>query len=487
MLRFISNKGGGQPVDFETAILDGFAVDGGLYVPDSLPEITLSQMQRWKGLGYVDLAFEVLSLFIDRSIVSATELKDILNTAYGSFEKEEIIPLHPLKSRPDTYIMELFHGPTLSFKDVGLSFLVNLVNFFLERKNERLSIIVATTGDTGPATAHFVAGKSNLDAWVLYPKGMITEEQERQMTTIQHPNVHPVGVSNCPDGGDDLDLVIARLYADPAFKKKLHLSSVNSINWGRVMMQTVHYIYGYLQVADQVGDLINMSVPSGAFGNLCAGSVARKMGLPIKYFVVANNQNACLHRLFSEGRFTKEDIIETASSAIDILIPYNFWRFLYFYADEDTVKIKSWMDEFQSTGKVTFDEDTHAAYSRGFLSNSATDEETLALIHDLYHEEGYLLDPHGAVAVHAADRLQEQMRDEKLICLATAHPAKFPQTMKNAVCSEVIPTEATHPSLEVASRLCEKVHLCDHSHFEGALRHAMETHWDLTHGAKKTK
>ncbi len=485
MLQFISNKGGGEPVDFETAILDGFAVDGGLYVPDSLPEISLTQLSEWKGLSYVDLAFEVLSLFIDRSIISETELKAILNTAYGSFEKEEIIPLHPLKSRRDTYIMELFHGPTLSFKDVGLAFLVNLVNFFLERKKERLSIIVATTGDTGPATAHFIAGKPNLDAWVLYPRGMVTEEQERQMTTIQHSNVHPVGVSNCPDGGDDLDLVIANLYADKDFKKKLKLSSVNSINWGRVMMQTVHYIYGYLQVVDQVGDQINMSVPSGAFGNLCAGGVVRKMGLPVKYFVAANNKNACLHRLFSEGFFTKEDIIETASSAIDILIPYNFWRFLYFCVDGETSKIKQWIGEFQSTGQVSFDAATHASFRKGFLSNSATDEETLTLIHDLYQTEGYLLDPHGAVAVQAADQLKAKLGDEKLICLATAHPAKFPETMKKAVRSEVIPKEATHPSLEMASKLCEKVHLCDHSHFEAALRHAMETHWDLTYGAEQ--
>ncbi|MEM7085026.1 MAG: threonine synthase [Bacteroidota bacterium] len=482
MLQFVSNKGGGKPVDFETAILDGFAVDGGLYVPETLPEISENQLEEWKDLSYTALAFEILSLFIDRSIVSSEELKKILHSAYAPFEKEEIIPLHQLRSRRETFIMELFYGPTISFKDVGLAFLVNLVHFFLERKKEHLTVVVATTGDTGPATAYFAAGKSNLDAWVLYPKGLITEAQERQMTTLQQSNVHPVGVSNCPDGGDDLDVVISKLYGNKRFKEKLNLSSVNSINWGRVMMQTVHYFYGYFRVVDTVGELINMSVPSGGFGNLCAGGLARKMGLPIKYLVVANNENACLHRIFSEGRFSKENIIETPSSAIDILIPYNFWRYLYFSMDKDAERIKKWVNEFNTTGVLRFDKETLTAYSSGFLSNSSSDQQTLDLIHEIYNAEEYLLDPHGAVSLHATDVLKEQLGTEKLICLATAHPAKFPTAIKEALHTTSLPKKAMHSSIEDAKRLCEKVHLCDYSHLEEALTHAMETHWDLTKG-----
>lgn len=482
MLQFVSNTGGGKAVDFETAILDGFAVDGGLYVPETLPKITIEHLEKWKGLSYVALAFEILSLFIDRSIISECELKSILDTAYAPFEKKEIIPLYQLKSRKDTYIMELFHGPTISFKDVGLAFLVNLVNFFLERKKEHLTLVVATTGDTGPAAAYFTAGKSNLDAWVLYPKGLITEEQERQMTTLQHANIHPVGVSDCPDGADDLDLLIAKLYANKPFKEKIKLSSVNSINWGRVMMQTVHYFYGYLQVVDTIGEQVNMSVPSGAFGNLCAGGLARDMGLPVKYFVAANNKNACLQRIFSEGRFSKEDIIETASSAIDILIPYNFWRFLYFKIDQDAAKIKSWIDTFTAKGEISFDATTFENYKKGFLSNSATDKETLDVIHEVYNSDNYILDPHGAVAVVAADTLKKELGNEKLICFATAHPSKFPGVIKNALQTDILPEAATHSSIEKAKRLCEKVHLCNHEHLEEALMHAMETNWDLTKG-----
>jgi len=480
MIKYISNRGGVEPVDFETAILDGFAADGGLYVPDSVPQISQAQLAKWKGLSYVDLAFEVLSLYMDRSVMTAQELTSLLRDSYAPFTHEEVVPLHKLQSRDDTYIMELFHGPTISFKDVGLAFLVNLVNFFLERKEEKLTLIVATTGDTGPAAAYFTAGKPNLDIWVLYPKGMITDEQERQMTTLPHANIHPVGVSGCPDGCDDLDLVIANLYQNKPFKEKLKLSSVNSINWGRVMMQTVHYIYGYLQVCERVGEEVNMSVPSGAFGNLCAGGLARKMGLPIANYVVANNTNACLNRIFSEGIFTKKAIIETPSNAIDILIPYNFWRFLHFATGgKIPEKIDTWLHEFAKVGEVKFDAETYAAYSQGFLSNSATDPETLHLIQQVYEAEGYLLDPHSAVSVVAADALQAELKGKKLICLATAHPAKFPATIRKALEVDVLPEAAKHFSVESAKTRCENVYLCEHGHLEEALMKVMEENFDL--------
>ncbi len=479
MIQYLSTTGGTKPVDFETAILDGFAGDGGLYVPEHLPTFSQAQLAKWKDLPYTELAFEVLSLFIDSTVMSANELKTLLAEAYAPFEKETVIPLHPLRSREHTYIMELFYGPTLSFKDIGLAFLVNLVDFFLKRKNERLSIVVATTGDTGPATAYFAAGKASLDAWVLYPQEFITEEQERQMTTLPHTNIYPVAVSNCPDGGDDLDLVIAKLYANKDFKEKLKLSSVNSINWGRVMMQTVHYIYGYLQVVDKVGDVIDMTVPSGAFGNLCAGGLARNMGLPVGTFVVANNRNACLHRIFSKGQFKKEAIYETPSSAIDILIPYNFWRFLYFQTGMDGTKIKHWITEFKQTGNLQFDQETFELYSKGFLSYSATDAQTLSVIRDVYQTEQYLLDPHGAVAVVAVDALSEQLTGKKMVCLNTAHPSKFPEVIAAALGTPTLPIAATHPSIEEAKKRCQKRYSCDHAHLEEALLAAMENNWEL--------
>lgn len=479
-MRFISNKGGGQSVDFETAILDGFAADGGLYVPESIPKISTAQLQQWQQLDYINLAFEILSLYIDKSILNEGELKDILQAAYQDFEKDDIIPIHQLTSRPQTFIMELFHGPTVSFKDIGLAFLVNLVNYFLKRKNDTLSLVVATTGDTGPATAYFAAGKSNLQAWVLYPKDMITREQERQMTTLPHHNVHPVAVSNCPEGGDDLDLVIAKLYANKKFKETLKLSSVNSINWGRIMMQTVHYFYGYFKVVNTIGEPINMSVPSGGFGNLCAGGLARKMGLPINYFIAANNENDSLNRIFSNGVFTKAPMQQTLSSAIDILIPYNFLRYLYI-AGVETTAIKHIIDEFNRTGHVALNKELQHIFNDGFISNKASDTETLNIIKDVFDTDNYLLDPHGAVAVVAAETYKNRFKDMKMICLATAHPAKFPKVIKQALQINELPNQGTHFSIEAAKSKCEKVYLCDHHNLEQALIYIMETDWHLNH------
>ncbi len=465
MIQYVSTKGGISPVDFETAILDGFAADGGLYVPTELPSITLAQLRTWKDLSFTDLAYEVLSLFIDESVMSEKELRQLLVDSYSSFYDANIIPFHPLASQAELIVQELFHGPTLSFKDIGMSFIVNLFHFFLKRKGERRTIVVATTGDTGPAAAHASIGKSTLDAWVLYPKELITEEQERQMTTISAPNIYPVGVSNCPDGADDLDILIAELFADKELKESLNLSSVNSINWGRVMMQTVHYFYGYLKVVDRVGELLNFAVPSGAFGNLCAGSLARGMGLPVGKFIVSNNQNACLHRIFSQGIFSKEEMINCPSSAIDILVPYNFWRYLYFAVGQDPIKISAWMEEYNQKGRVHFDRNSYEAYSKGFVAYSISDEKTLSTIRQVFQKENYLLDPHAAVAVAAATRFKkEHSIKAPILCLATAHPSKFPIAIKEALGKmEQLPNAAKHFSIETAKKYCEKTYTC---HFE---------------------
>jgi threonine synthase len=476
-MHYVSNKGGTEAVDFETAILNGFADNGGLYVPETLPTVSPQQLEAWSKHSYPELAFEILSLFISRSVMSADELRALLTEAYSEFEAEDIIPLYPLKTKQGVYMMELFHGPTLSFKDVGLAFLVNLVNFFLERKGEKLNLIVATTGDTGPATAHFSAGKSSVDAWVLYPDSLITEEQARQITTLDSPNVHAVAVSNCPDGGDDLDLVIASLFANTEFKNAVNLSSVNSINWGRMVMQTVHYFYAYLQLAEQPGERISYSVPSGAFGNLCAGTIARTMGLPVDQFIVANNTNACLHRIFSQGAFIKRPIIETVSSAIDILIPYNFWRCLYFILDGDTQKIAQWMTEFEQTGTATFDEASFKKIQTGFLSSSITDPQTLAIIKELLASEQYLLDPHSAVSVVAAEQHHDALKSTKTVCLATAHPAKFPAVYSDMqdklAASDEHRISVTHPSIEKAKSLPESVLKVSLADLEATLLTAM--------------
>ena len=478
MIQYVSTKGGIAPVNFETAILDGFAADGGLYVPTELPKITLVQLSAWKNLSFIELAYEVLSLFIDESVMSDLELKKILEESYQSFYDSDIIPFYELSAQKNLIIQELFHGPTLSFKDIGMAFIVHLFHFFLKRKEEKMTIVVATTGDTGPAAAHASIGKSTIDTWVLYPKELITEEQERQMTTISAPNVYPVGVSNCPDGADDLDVLIAELFADKELKEALNLSSVNSINWGRVMMQTVHYFYGYLKTVDRVGEPLNFAVPSGAFGNLCAGSLARAMGLPVGKFIVANNQNACLHRIFSQGIFSKKEMINCPSSAIDILVPYNFWRYLYFAVDQDSVKIKAWMEEYNQKGVVQFDKASYQQYNEGFISYSISDEQTLSTIRQVYQEEGYLLDPHAAVAVAAASTFKKEFSSKNdILCLATAHPSKFSVSIADALgTGEHLPIAATHFSIDTAKNRCEKIYTCHFGNMRTAIPEVMKEH-----------
>ena len=482
MIKYVSTRGGISPVAFDEVVLSGFAADGGLFVPETIPKVSQAQFHEWAELSYPDLAFELLSLFIDRSIIPATDLKKLLEDSYSPFESSSVINMVPLGDESRTIIMELFHGPTLSFKDVAMGFLINVLDYLLEKRGEHLSIVLATTGDTGPAAAWASAGKKTIDCWPLYPRGMITEEQERQMTTLNACNVHPVGVENCADGGDDLDFVVAKLFADRKLKEKLNLSSVNSINWCRVMVQSVHYFYGYFRAVEKIGDEVSFSVPSGAFGNLFGGYLARSMGLPVNKFICANNANQALHTVFSSGVFAKKDLVQTLSSAIDIVMPYNFWRFLYFSSGCDSEKLNSWMDEFQSSGRVELDAKTLSTIQNGFASIAISDSETMETIKDTFEKHaGYLLDPHTAVAVAAANRLKDTLPEHSnIICLATAHPAKFPEITR--ACLETgseLPDQGKHSSLERASKVCQQLRLCDLENLEFALVDAMTTHSEV--------
>ena len=482
MIKYVSTRGGISPVAFDEAVLSGFAADGGLFVPETIPKVTQTQFKSWAKLSYPKLAFEILSMFIDRSIIPASDLKKLLDDSYSTFDSPSVIDMVPLGEDGRTIIMELFHGPTLSFKDVAMGFLINVLDYLLEKRNERLSIVLATTGDTGPAAAWASAGKKTIDCWPLYPRGMITEEQERQMTTLNASNVHPIGVDNCSDGADDLDFIVAKLFSDSELKDRLNLSSVNSINWCRVVVQSVHYFYGYYRAVEQVGDEINFSVPSGAFGNLFGGYLARSMGLPVNKFICANNANHALHTIFSSGVFAKKDLVQTISTAIDIVVPYNFWRFLYYSTGSDSEKLKAWMDEFKSRGQVEFDAETLTAIQNGFASITVSDAETSKTIKDTFEKcDGYLLDPHTAVALAAANALKDTLpKETKIICLATAHPAKFPETTR--ACLEAgteMPDQGKHLSLERASKVCQNLRICDLENLEFALIEAMTTQSEI--------
>lgn len=455
MTNYVSTLGGVGPVDFETAVLLGKPADGGLFVPEQLPLVSLAQLQAWRHLSYPDLAVEVLSLFIDEATMPVADLRQLVAASFGTFTHPETIPHHALTD--ELYVQELFHGPTLSFKDVAMGFVVNLFDYFLKRRGEHRTLMVATSGDTGPAAAHASIGKGSLSTWLFFPIGLITDEQARQMTTIMAPNIHSVAVSNCKNGSDDLDELIFRCFADDDFREEMQLSSVNSINWARVMTQTVHYFYGYLRHAKNIGDQVHFSVPCGAFGNMCAGSMARRMGLPVGKMIVATNVNLVLSKAFETGVFAKIDIRNTYASAIDISAPMNLWRHLYFSLAGDADRIRSAWETYEREGAVRFTPEEHAAFREGFLVHVVADEHILATTHDHWQQEGYLLDPHGAVAVAAARHFRPQLSGP-VVCLATAHPAKFPDTIQRAVGD--LPAAGKHESLEAARTICERKYIC---------------------------
>lgn len=296
------------------------------------------------------------------------------------------------------------------------------------------------------------------------------------MITLAAGNIHPVAVENCPDGGDDLDLVVAELFSDPGLKARLRLSSVNSINWCRVMVQAIHYFYGYFRACNTIGDPVVFSVPSGAFGNLFAGYLARAMGLPVTGFVCANNVNNALSTALTTGVFEKRPLRRTVSSAIDIVVPYNFWRFLYFLGGCDPDKIIAWMARFQAEGRVRVAEEMAQAEQSGFSAVSVSDAETLATIRQAFTADlPYLLDPHGAVAVTAARKVLSQYPAyTRMVCLATAHPAKFPDIITNALGTSNPPVQAVHPSLEQMRTRCRHLRICDLKSLASALVCAMD-------------
>ncbi len=481
MIKYISTKGKIAPLDFDEAVLQGFAQDGGLFVPQVIPKIPKEKLNALSDLPYTELAFEMLSYFIDPKIIPTSDLKELIKISFSSFDHPDLMPLVSLKEDSRLIIMELFHGPTLSFKDIAMGFLVNTMDYLLTRKGKHLNIVLATTGDTGPAAAHATAGKKSMDCWPLYPAGMITPEQERQMTTLCKDNIHPVAVENCKNGGDDLDIVVANLFAHKEVTKDLNLSSVNSINLCRVMVQAVHYAYGYFKACKKigapVGEAIDISVPSGAFGNLFAGFIAKQMGIPIRRFICANNENKTLHRAISTGVFAKKDLIQTVSSAIDIVIPYNFWRFLYFSCDGDSSQLTRWMNTFDQDGKIILDKKTLKRIQAGYSSCSLSDEATLSTIKNTWEKEQYLLDPHGAVAVAGAKELAKMSTDPvSTLCFATAHPAKFPDIIKKALNTESdLPDQGYHGSLTLAKKLSQNYMTCDIDELEHLLIHAMGT------------
>lgn len=443
-MRYISTRGGINPIPFKDAVMMGLASDGGLLLPQSYPVVTREQLESWRGLSYPELAFEVISRFVDD--IPAVDLKKLIEHSYASFSHPEVTPV---VKQDGIYILELFHGVTLAFKDVALQFLGNLFEYILAERSQRLNIIGATSGDTGSAAIHGVRGKKGISIFILHPHGKTSAVQALQMTSVTDANVHNIAVRGTFDDCQDM---VKELFGDLEFKEKYSLGAVNSINWARVLAQVVYYFYAWLRVTDETAAPVNFSVPTGNFGDIFAGYVAKKMGLPVDKLLLATNENNILTRFINKSDYSLSGVVSTVSPSMDIQIASNFERYLFYLFAENPDRVKEAFAELKEHGRVSCTPSEMAQVRNDFCSASVNQEATLQEIREFYAETGYLLDPHTAVGVRAA--LELLPPDSSRICLATAHPAKFSETVEQSLGFQV-PVPASVKELYGKPTRCE--------------------------------
>jgi len=421
-MHYISTRGGIRPITFKDAVMMGLATDGGLLLPESYPHISSELLESWRGLSYQQLAYQIISPFADD--IPADTLKDLIERSYATFAHPEITPV---VRRDGIYILELFHGETLAFKDVALQFLGNLFEHILEERGEHLNIVGATSGDTGSAAIHGVRGKKGITIFIMHPQGKTSAVQALQMTTVTDANVHNIAVHGTFDDCQD---IVKELFNDLDFKMKYSLGAVNSINWARVLAQVVYYFWAWLRVTETDKKTVSFSVPTGNFGDIFAGYVAKRMGLPIEKLLLATNENNILTRFINQGDYSLSDVVATVSPSMDIQVASNFERYLYHLFLENPEKVRAVFAELRETEKITFSESEMKRVRDEFSSATVNQSQTLDTIDSFYRETGYLLDPHTAVGVRAAFDLLPA--DTCRVCLATAHPAKFGEVVEQA-------------------------------------------------------
>ncbi|MFA6282537.1 MAG: threonine synthase [Desulfurivibrionaceae bacterium] len=424
-MQYISTRGGIAPVSFKQAVMMGLATDGGLLLPTSIPEISDETLAQWRQMSYPELATAVLGLFIDD--IPADDLRDLVARSYQTFNHPEIAPL---VKQGDCYILELFYGPTLAFKDVALQFLGNVFEYLLKESGGKMNILGATSGDTGSAAIYGVRGKERINIFILHPHKRVSPIQELQMTTVTDANVFNLAVRGTFDDGQ---AIVKTIFNDLEFKEKHQLGAVNSINWARIVAQVVYYIYAALKITASEGvPKVDFSVPTGNFGDIFAGFVARRM-LPnqIRNLILATNENNLLTRFILNGDYSLGAVAQTSSPSMDIQVASNFERYLYYLNGEDAGRTCQDMDRFAASGSLQFDELAQERVRADFASRSVNEEETIATIRDFYQQHGYVLDPHTAVGVKAG--LAGREPGVPMICLATAHPAKFGAAVERAI------------------------------------------------------
>ncbi len=424
-MRYISTRGAAPELDFTGTLLTGLAEDGGLYLPKSWPQISTTAMSRLGGRPYAEIASVILRPFLGRRLLAGDSLSDLVGAAYAGFRHSSVAPL--VEIGPNLFLMELFHGPTLAFKDMALQVLGRLYDHVLAEAGRRITIIGATSGDTGSAALEACRDRRAIDIFILYPKGRVSEVQRRQMTTINAGNVFTLAIDGSFDDCQDL---VKAMFADRAFRERIGMSAVNSINWARIAIQIAYYFAAALSLGAPQRR-IGFAVPSGNFGNVYAGYAASRMGLPVEKLIVGSNRNDILTRFFATGELALGQVRPSLSPSMDIQISSNLERLLFDLYDRRGAKLAAAMAAFRRRGRLRPPEAAFARAARLFSAHRLDDRGTLAAMRDLYRRTGEILDPHSAIGIAAALAKRGDPR-LPIVALATAHPAKFPEAVERA-------------------------------------------------------
>ena len=419
---YVSTRNSSNIFKFKDVFIKGLADDGGLFIPKSLQKYKKNDLFEFKNLEYKELAKKIIHPFIG-DFMSENDLSKIIDKSYSAFRKKNVVDIIEVGDRS---ILELFHGPTLAFKDIAMQLLGNFYEYYLNNENEKINIVVATSGDTGAAAIDAIKGKDNVNIFVLHPNNRVSPVQRKLMTTGKEKNVFNIAV----DGNfDDCQNLVKAMFADKFFAKEIKMSGVNSINWARIIAQSVYYFYSYFLIEEN-NKPINFSVPTGNFGDVYAGYLAKKMGLPINKFVVATNQNDILHRAISKGTYDIEKVSETISPSMDIQIASNFERLIYDLNNCNDTKTISAMKDIKEKGKYLIDKENLDKINIDFLSSQISEDETLKIIKTVYEKFNIVLDPHTAIGYGAFDKVNLKGNN---VVLATAHPCKFPDAIKRSI------------------------------------------------------
>ena len=417
-MKYISTRNNKKEFDFKTVFLKGLADDGGLFIPKSIKKYNNKELQELKKLNYNQLSVEIINQF-SSDFITKDELSSLIDKSYSTFREKEVVKISNIGSLK---LLELFHGPTLAFKDIAMQFIGNLYEHYLSKNSEKINIVVATSGDTGAAAIDAIKGKNNLNIFVLHPNNRISPIQRKLMTTVEDKNVFNIAIEG---NFDDCQNIVKSMFSDLNFSKSINMSGVNSINWARIIAQSVYYFYSYFKLNKET---VSFSVPTGNFGDVFAGYLAKKMGLPIDKLIVATNENDILHRAISKGDYVSKKVKETLSPSMDIQLASNFERLIYYVNNSDSSITTDIMKKIKQNS-YHIDKNNLETIQQDFLSESCSEQETLDIIKNNFKDNNIILDPHTAIGVGAANKLAIN----NCVVLSTAHPCKFPNATNNAI------------------------------------------------------